>query len=72
MGDLLGEDDVSGTKNILYRCLDLLLDRKAALFSHLKSRRVPVATNGPDLRMPDNSELPPRSAAVTIRGTRWV
>ena len=35
-------------------------------------RRTPVATNGPDLRMPDNSELPPRSAAVTIRGTRWV
>jgi LacI family transcriptional regulator len=29
---------VLASKNILYRCLDLLLDRKAALFSHLKSR----------------------------------
>jgi hypothetical protein len=38
MGDLLGEDDALESKNILYRCLDLLLDRKAALFSHLKSR----------------------------------
>jgi hypothetical protein len=38
MGDLLGEDDALASKNILYRCLDLLLDRKAALFSHLKSR----------------------------------
>ena len=36
MGDLLGEDDALASKNILYRCLDLLLDRKAALFSHLK------------------------------------
>ncbi len=34
MGDLLGEDDALATKNSLYRCLDLLLDRKAALFSH--------------------------------------
>jgi hypothetical protein len=32
MGDLLGEDDALASKNILYRCLDLLLDRKAALF----------------------------------------
>jgi hypothetical protein len=38
MGDLLGEDDALESKNILYRCLDLLLDRKAVLFSHLKSR----------------------------------
>jgi hypothetical protein len=38
MGDLLGEDDALASKNILYRCLDLLLDRKVALFSHLKSR----------------------------------
>jgi hypothetical protein len=38
MGDLLGEDDAVASKNIVYRCLDLLLDRKAALFSHLKRR----------------------------------
>ena len=34
----LAKDDALASKNILYRCLDLLLDRKAALFSHLKSR----------------------------------
>jgi len=33
-----GEDDALESKNNLYRCLDLLLDRKAALFSHLESR----------------------------------
>jgi hypothetical protein len=38
MGDLLGEDDALASKNILYRCYDLLLDRKAVLFNHLKSR----------------------------------
>ena len=38
MGDLLSEDDALASKNILYRGLDFLLDRKAALFRHLKSR----------------------------------
>jgi hypothetical protein len=38
MGDLLGEDDALASENILYRRLDLLLDRKAALFNRLKSR----------------------------------
>jgi hypothetical protein len=38
MGDLLGEGDALEANNILYRCFDFLLDRKAALFSHLKSR----------------------------------
>jgi hypothetical protein len=38
MGDLLGEDAALAYKHILYRCLDFLVDRKAALFSHLKSR----------------------------------
>jgi hypothetical protein len=38
MGDLLGEDDALASKNILYRCLDLPLDREAARFSQLKSR----------------------------------
>ena len=38
MGDLLSEDDVLAPQNILYRCFDFLLDRKASLFSHLKSR----------------------------------
>jgi len=32
MGNLLGEYDTLASENILYRCLDLLLDRKAALF----------------------------------------
>ena len=36
MGDLLGEDDALAFKNILYCCLDILIDRQAALFSHLK------------------------------------
>jgi hypothetical protein len=36
MGDLFGEDDALASKNILYRRLDLLLDRKAALFSPQK------------------------------------
>jgi DNA polymerase I-like protein with 3'-5' exonuclease and polymerase domains len=30
MGNLLGEYDTLASENILYRCLDLLLDRKAA------------------------------------------
>jgi hypothetical protein len=37
MGDLLSEDALE-SNNILYRSVDFLLDRKAALFSHLKSR----------------------------------
>jgi hypothetical protein len=36
MGDLLGEDDALDTNNILYRCMDILIDRKASIFSHLK------------------------------------
>ena len=38
MGDLLGEDFSLVEKNALYRCLDKLLDHKAALFSHLRQR----------------------------------
>jgi transposase len=38
MGDLLGEDDALAAKDTLYRCLDLLLDHKAALFDHLSAR----------------------------------
>jgi transposase len=38
MGDLLGEDDGLGAKDQLYRCLDLLLKHKAALFDHLSRR----------------------------------
>ena len=38
MADLLGEDFNLVEKNKLYRCLDLLLPHKAALFSHLRQR----------------------------------
>ena len=38
MGDLLGADFALVEKNALYRCLDKLLDHKAALFSHLRQR----------------------------------
>jgi transposase len=38
MGDLLGEDFSLVEKNALYRCLDKILDHKAALFSHLRQR----------------------------------
>lgn len=38
MGDLLGEDFAIAEIHKLYRCLDLLLPHKAALFSHLKTR----------------------------------
>jgi hypothetical protein len=38
MGDLLGEDFSLVEKNALYRCLDKLLEHKAALFSHLRQR----------------------------------
>jgi hypothetical protein len=34
MADLLGADDALVEKNALYRCLDKLLEHKAALFSH--------------------------------------
>jgi len=38
MGDLLGEDEALVAQDTLYRCLDLLLAHKAALFSHLTKR----------------------------------
>ncbi len=38
MADLLGEDFNLVEKNKLYRCLDLLLPHKTALFSHLRQR----------------------------------
>jgi transposase len=38
MGDLLGEDDALAAKDTLYRCLDLLLEHKRALFDHLSQR----------------------------------
>jgi transposase len=38
MGDLLGEDDALAAKDTLYRCLDLLLPHKRALFDHLTQR----------------------------------
>ena len=38
MGDLLGEDFSIAAQNTLYRCLDLLLKHKQALFSHLRQR----------------------------------
>jgi hypothetical protein len=38
MADLLGADDALVEKNALYRCLDKLLEHKAALFSHLRER----------------------------------
>ena len=39
MGDLLGEDDALASKNILYRCLDSLLDRKSRPFQPLKKMK---------------------------------
>ena len=36
--DLLGEDYALVAKNSLYRCLDKLLEHKAALFGHLRQR----------------------------------
>jgi transposase len=38
MGDLLGEEDSLAAKDTLYRCLDLLLEHKQALFGHLSQR----------------------------------
>jgi transposase len=38
MGDLLGEDARIAEKDTLYRCLDKLLEHKAALFQFLKCR----------------------------------
>jgi transposase len=38
LGDLLGEDEALVAKDTLYRCLDLLLAHKTALFSHLTKR----------------------------------
>jgi len=38
MADLLGADESLAEKNALYRCLDLLLPHKQALFSHLRQR----------------------------------
>ena len=38
MADLLGEDDSLAAKDTLYRCLDLLLPHKRALFDHLTAR----------------------------------
>ena len=38
MADLLGADEALAQPNTLYRCLDLLLAHKQALFTHLKQR----------------------------------
>src|SRR5262252_10502309 len=38
MGDLLGADYALVQRNALYRCLDKLLEHKAALFDHLRQR----------------------------------
>jgi len=38
LADLLGEDFGIAEKDTLYRCLDKLVEHKAALFSHLKER----------------------------------
>jgi transposase len=38
MGDLLGEDYSLVEKNALYRCLDMVLAHKEALFGHLRER----------------------------------
>jgi len=38
MADLLGETESLAAKNTLYRCLDLLLPHKRALFDHLTQR----------------------------------
>jgi len=38
MGDLLGEQDTVAAKDTLYRCLDLLVGHKEALFSRLSQR----------------------------------
>jgi hypothetical protein len=38
MGDLLGEDFALAAKDNLYRCLDKLLEHKAALFRFLQAR----------------------------------
>jgi hypothetical protein len=38
MGDLLGEDYSLVEKNALYRCLDMVVPHKEALFSHLRQR----------------------------------
>ena len=38
MADLLGKDEALAQPNTLYRCLDLLLIHKQALFTHLKQR----------------------------------
>ena len=38
MGDLLGADFSLVEKNALYRCLDKIVEHKAALFSHLRQR----------------------------------
>jgi hypothetical protein len=38
MADLLGADYALAEKNALYRCLDKVLEHKAALFSHLRQR----------------------------------
>ena len=41
MGDILGEDFRLVEKNALYRCLDKVLEHKAALFDHLRRRCPP-------------------------------
>jgi len=38
MGDLLGGDFRLAADDTLYRCLDLLLEHKAALFTHLTDK----------------------------------
>ena len=45
MGDLLGEGDALAAKDTLYRCLDLLLEHKRALFDRTGCCNITTAGN---------------------------
>jgi hypothetical protein len=45
MGDLLGEGDALAAKDTLYRCLDLLLEHKRALFDRTGCGNITTAGN---------------------------
>jgi len=73
MGDLLGEGDALAAKDTLYRCLDLLLEHKRALFDqtgcyltfsphHLRS------CSSSSILPPSSSDLPVQLSLVETPG----
>jgi hypothetical protein len=60
MGELLGEDDELAAKETLYRCLDVRLEYKRALFDHLSQRWQDLFAVKFEVLLYDSTSIGPR------------